>query len=48
MMLELLIPGVENTEKANLSAEIVGVCGNFDECGGTAAEQQTIDQFFVL
>lgn len=48
MMLELLIPGVQDTEKANLCAEMLGVGRNFDQCVGAAAEQQTINDFFVL
>jgi hypothetical protein len=39
---------VEDTEEANLGAEMLGVCGNFDECLSTAPEQQTVDHLFVL
>src|SRR5450759_3072427 len=48
MMLELLIPGVEDTEKADLSAEMLGVSGNLNQCFSTAAEQQTVDHCLVL
>jgi hypothetical protein len=48
MKLELLVPGVEHTEKADLSSEMSGVASDFEKsfCAGT--KQQTIDQFFVL
>ena len=48
MMLQLLIPGVENTEEADLGAEMLGVRGDFDECLCAAAEQQSVDHLFVL
>ena len=48
MMLELLIPGVEDTEKADLGAEMLGIGGSLDQCFRAAAEQQTIDHCFVL
>jgi len=39
---------VQDTEKADLGAEILGVRGNFDQCVGAAAEQQRVDYRFVL
>ena len=48
MMLELLIPGVEDAEEADLGAEALGVCGNFEESLRAAAEQQSIDHLLVL
>jgi hypothetical protein len=39
---------VKDTEKADLGAEVSGVGGNFDQCVGTGAEQQSVDHFFVL
>ncbi len=48
MMLELLIPGVEDAEEADLGAEMLGVRGNFDQGLSAAAEQQPVDHFFVL
>jgi hypothetical protein len=48
MMLELLIPGVKDTEKADVGTEMLGIGGNFDQCFRAAAEQQTIDHCFVL
>jgi len=48
MMLQFLIPGMENTEEANLGAEPPGVCGDFDESLCAAAEQQSVDHVLVL
>ena len=48
MMLQLLIPRMQNAEEADLGAEAPGVCGNFDERLCAAAEQQSVDHFFVL
>ena len=48
MMLQLLIPGVEDTEKADLGTEMLGVRGNIDQGVGAAAEQQTVNHCFVL
>jgi hypothetical protein len=39
---------VQDTEKADLGAEMSGVGGDFDQCVGTGAEEQTVDHFFVL
>ena len=48
MMLQLLIPRMQNAEEADLGPEVPGVCGNFDESLCAAAEQQSVDHFFVL
>ena len=48
MMLQLLIPRMQNTEEADVGAEAPGVGGNFDESLCAAAEQQSVDHFFVL
>ena len=48
MMLQLLIPGVEDAEEADLGAEVLRVRGNFDQGLGAAAEQQPVDHFFIL
>lgn len=39
---------MERAEKTDLRAEMFGVGGNFDQCVGAAAEQQTVDHCFVL
>ena len=48
MMLQLLIPRMQNAEEADLGAEVPGVGGNFDESLCAAAEQQSVDHCFVL
>src|SRR5258708_17485621 len=48
MVLEPLVPGVQDTEEADLGAEVLGVAGNLDESLGAAAEQQRVDHFLVL
>jgi hypothetical protein len=46
--LELLVPGVQHTEEADLSTEMSGIAGDFQKCFGTGPEQQTIDDLGVL
>jgi len=48
VMFHFLIPGVEDTEKADLGAEMFGITGNFDQRFGTGTEQQRIDKTLVL
>ncbi len=48
MNLELLVPGVEHTEKADLSSEMGGVASDFEKSFCASTKQQTIDHFFVL
>ena len=48
MNLKLLVPGVEHTEKADLSSEMFGVASDFEKSFCASTKQQTIDRFFVL
>jgi hypothetical protein len=48
MMLQLLIPGMEDAEEPDFGAEMLGVGGDFQQRLSTAAEQQSVDYFFVL
>ncbi len=48
VVLELLVPSVEDAEEADFGAEMLGVGGNFQQCVGAAAEQQSVDHGFVL
>jgi hypothetical protein len=48
MMQQFLVPGMQNAEESDLSAEVLGISGDFDERLGAAAEQQTIHHFLVL
>src|SRR5947207_10437888 len=45
---QILTPGVEHAQKADRGAEMLGVSGNLEECGGTRAEQQIVDDLLVL
>jgi hypothetical protein len=48
MKLQLLIPGMQHAEEADLGCETSGMAGDFEKgfCAGT--EQQIIDDLFVL
>ena len=48
MNLEFLVPGVEHTEKADLSSEMCGVASDFEKSFCASTKQQTIDDFLVL
>src|SRR5215475_1501649 len=48
MKFEFLVPGVQNTEKSDLSAEMLGVPGDLDQCLGAEAEQQPIHHVLIL
>ena len=39
---------MKDAEEADLGAKMVGVRGHFDQGVSAAAEQHTVDQFFVL
>src|SRR6266545_8161147 len=48
MMLELLVPGVQHAEKADVGAEVLGIARDCKQGCGAGAEQQTIDGLLVL
>ncbi|MGA8443311.1 MAG: hypothetical protein WB762_25755 [Candidatus Sulfotelmatobacter sp.] len=48
MNLELLVPGVEDTEKADLSSEMCGVASDFEKRFCAGLQQQTIDDLLIL
>jgi hypothetical protein len=48
MMLKLLVPGVKDAEETDLSAEMIGILCDFQKRLGTAAEQQAVDNPFIL
>src|SRR5260370_8108911 len=48
MMLEFLVPGMQDAEESDLSAEMLGVSGDLEQRLGAEAEQQTIHHFLVL
>jgi len=48
MMLEFLVPGVQDTEETDLSAEALRVACDLKQCLGAGLEQQGVDFAFVL
>jgi hypothetical protein len=48
MMLQLLVPGVEDTKEANLSAQVPGMASDFQQGLGAGAEQQIVENLLVL
>ena len=46
--LELLVPGMQHAEEADLSTQMSGIAGDFEKCFCTGLEQQTIDDLCVL
>src|SRR5260370_41523775 len=48
MMLEFLVPGMQDAEESDLSAEMLGVSGDLEQLLGAEAEQQTIHHLLVL
>ncbi len=47
MQLQVLPPGMQNAEKADLGAEMLGVCRNFKHGLGACAEEQIVEQPWV-
>jgi len=48
VMLEFLIPGVKDTEEADLGAEMLGIASDLEEGFGTGLQQQMVQDFLVL
>ena len=48
MMLEVLAPGVEHAQEADLRAEMLGVGRNLQQSRGAGAEQEVVDDLLVL
>src|SRR5271157_5719744 len=48
MKLQLLVPGMQHTEEADLGPETSGIAGDLEESFCTGTEQQIIDDLFVL
>jgi hypothetical protein len=48
MVLQLLIPGVEDAEETDLGPEAFGIRSDLGQCLGAGAEEQAVDDFFVL
>ena len=45
MMQEILPPGVEHAEKADVGAEMFGIGGDLQQRGGAGAEQEAVETF---
>ncbi len=48
MMLQVLSPGVEHAEEANLSAEVLGIGSDFQQRRGAGMEEQAVEDALVL
>ena len=48
MMLQLLVPGVEDTKEANLSAQVPGMARDFKQGLGAGTKQQIVENLLVL
>ena len=48
MMLQLLVPGVQHAEEADIGSEVFRVARDFEQCCGAGAEQQVVDDPLVL
>jgi hypothetical protein len=44
---ELLIPGVQHTEKANLGTEVSGIASDFEKSFRAGTKQEIVDHLFV-
>ena len=45
---ELLIPGVQHAEEADLRAEMFGIASDFEKGSRTGAKQKVVDHLLVL
>ena len=48
MMQQVLTPGVEDREEADIGTEVLGVCSDGEECFGAGSEETVVDPFLVL
>ena len=48
MMLQLLIPGMEHADAADLGSQTFGITGNFDQRFSAELQQHRIDKLLVL
>lgn len=47
MKLELLVPGMQHTEEADLGAEVSRIASDFEKCFCTGPEQQSVEDLAV-
>ena len=48
MIFDLLVPGMQHAEEADLGAEMVRVARDFEKSFRAATKQQVVDNFLVL
>ena len=48
MVLELLIPGTQHAEEADLSVQMLGIASHFEQGCCASVEQQVVDDLLVL
>ena len=48
MVLELLSPGMEHTEEANLGTQVFGIAGDLDQSISAQTQQQRVNELLVL
>jgi hypothetical protein len=48
MNVELLTPGVQHTEEADLCTKVSRITSDFEKCFGTCTEQEIIEDLLVL
>ena len=48
VQLQLLVPGVQHAEEADIGSEVFRIACDFEECCGTGAEQKVVDNPLVL
>lgn len=48
MVLELLSPGMEHAEEANLGTQVFGIAGDLDQSFSAQTQQQRVNELLVL
>jgi len=48
MIQQVLTPGVQDREEADVSPKVFGVCGDGEECSGAGSEEDVEEDFLVL
>jgi len=48
MMLKVLSPGMEHAEQTDIGSQVRRVASDFEQRGGTGAEEQVVQELLVL
>ena len=48
MVLEVLSPGMEHAEQADIDSKVLRVASEFEQRGGTGSEEQIVKDLLVL